>query len=55
MKVICSYCQRVIREEDGKKPLRQSTHGICQDCYAVELRKIEQEAEYQVNREKSNE
>jgi hypothetical protein len=38
MKILCSWCGAVIREEDGSEGL--NSHGICQICAPQEMTKI---------------
>jgi hypothetical protein len=38
MKILCSWCGAVIREEDGTEGF--NSHGICQECGPREMAKI---------------
>lgn len=40
MKVVCSYCLKILPEKEPFEDKRTS-HGICKDCLTKELKKIE--------------
>jgi len=43
MRVVCAYCQAIIKEDDGQGGL--DSHSCCSRCYEREKEKLEQELE----------
>ena len=40
MVVICAWCSKDIGQ-DGKKPVNTVTHGICRECYILQLNDLQ--------------
>ncbi len=41
MKRVCSYCKKVYGEKEPYED-KSETHGACDKCYEIELKKLEE-------------
>ncbi len=37
--VVCAWCGKLLRQ--GTPPMKHISHAICQECYNIEIKKIE--------------